>query len=127
MILPCLFIAATPHMGRGVYTSENIEAGTIVEIAPVIVMNRDDRLLIDQTRLHDYIFEWEGTDGNCCMALGYVPIYNHSGHSNCEYEMDYEHSLIRVKAVQPLRRGDELFINYHGDWNNSNPVWFETK
>jgi uncharacterized protein len=40
MILPFLFIAPTSLMGRGVFTSEDIEADTIVEIAPVIVMTK---------------------------------------------------------------------------------------
>jgi hypothetical protein len=53
MILPFLFIAPTPGMGRGVFTLEAIAAGTVIEIAPVIVMGQDDRLLLDKTRLHD--------------------------------------------------------------------------
>jgi hypothetical protein len=78
MILPCLYIAPAKEMGRGVFTSEKLKAGTVVEIAPVIVMNQNDRKLLDQTLLHDYIFEWGDKRNQCCMALGYVPIYNHS-------------------------------------------------
>ena len=59
MILPHLFIAPTVNMGRGVFTSENIAEGTVVEISPVIVMTKGRKYLIDQTLLHDYIFEWE--------------------------------------------------------------------
>ncbi len=62
MILPNLFIAPTSGMGRGVFTSEDIERGTVIEISPVIVMSREERKLLDQTLLHDYIFEW-GPDG----------------------------------------------------------------
>jgi len=127
MILPFLFIAPTTSMGRGVFTSEDIEAGTVVEMAPVIVMSSEDRKLLDQTLLHDYIFEWGDEEQQCCMALGYVPIYNHSYTSNCEYEMDYEAQLIRITAVQPVKAGEELFINYNGDWNDSKPLWFAAK
>ena len=114
-------------MGKGVFTSEPIEANTIVEIAPVIVMNPDDRKLLDQTLLHDYIFEWGENKDQCCMALGYVPIYNHSYQSNCEYEMDFEKQTITIKTVRAVMPGEELFINYNGDWNNKKPVWFEAK
>jgi uncharacterized protein len=127
MILPFLFIASTDGMGRGVFTSENIEKDTLIEIAPVIVMSKQDRTLIDQTLLHDYIFEWGGKNEQCCMALGYVPVYNHSYRSNCEYEMDFDNELIRVRSVRFIKAGEELFINYNGDWNNSKPLWFETK
>ena len=59
-------------MGRGVFTSKPIEKDTTIEISPVIVMNSDARKLIDQTLLHDYIFEWGQNRDECCMALGYV-------------------------------------------------------
>ncbi|MGB3008429.1 MAG: SET domain-containing protein-lysine N-methyltransferase, partial [Chitinophagaceae bacterium] len=71
MMLPSLFIAPSKKMGRGVFTSEEIEADTVVEISPVLIMSLDDRKLIDQTLLHDYIFEWGDKKDQCCMALGY--------------------------------------------------------
>ncbi|HVT87137.1 MAG TPA: hypothetical protein VHD35_18190 [Chitinophagaceae bacterium] len=58
MILPCLFVAPAKNKGRGVFTSEAIPANTIIEMAPVIVMSLKDRTFLDQTLLHDYIFEW---------------------------------------------------------------------
>lgn len=127
MILPFIFIAPTDVMGRGVFTSSAIDADTIIEISPVIVMSAEDRKLLDKTLLHDYIFEWGGSKKQCCMALGYIPIYNHSYKSNCEYEMDYDNELIRIKTVRYIKAGEELFINYNGDWNDTKPVWFEAK
>ncbi|HEX7844367.1 MAG TPA: SET domain-containing protein [Chitinophagaceae bacterium] len=127
MILPILYIAPTDGMGRGVFTTENIEKDTVIEIAPVIIMSRDDRKLLDQTLLHDYIFEWDRKKEQCCMALGYVPIYNHSYRSNCEYEMDFEYGQISIRTVRFIKSGEELFINYNGDWNDSKPLWFEAK
>ena len=127
MILPFLFIAPSSTMGRGVFTSEVIEARTIVEIAPVIVMSRDERGLLDKTLLHDYIFEWGGEKDQCCMALGYVPVYNHSYKSNCEYEMDFESELIQIKPVRLINAGEELFINYNGTWDDNKLLWFDAK
>ncbi|MES1159364.1 MAG: SET domain-containing protein [Bacteroidota bacterium] len=127
MILPILFIAPTDQKGRGVFTNMDIAKNTVVEISPVIVMNKEERKLLDQTLLHDYIFEWGDDPKGCCMALGYIPLYNHSYRSNCEYEMDYEQELITVKTVRFVKAGEELFINYNGDWNNDTPVWFDTK
>jgi SET domain-containing protein len=112
-------------MGRGVFTSENIDKGTIIEISPVIVLSGEERKLLDQTLLHDYIFEWGDDRKSCCMALGYIPLYNHSYRSNCEYEMDFDDRAISVKAVRFIKAGEEIFINYNGDWNNAAPVWFD--
>ena len=127
MVLPYLYIGATNDMGRGIFTSENIEAGIVIETAPVIVMSKDERKLLDQTILHDYIFEWGHNKEKCCMALGWIPIYNHSYHSNCEYEMDFENDQISIKTVRNIKAGEELFINYNGDWNDSKPIWFDAK
>ena len=127
MILPFLFIAPTETRGRGVYTSEDIEEGVMVEVSPVVVMSMDERKLLDQTLLHDYIFEWGDNKNQCCMAMGYVPVYNHSYTSNCEYGMDYEHQLISITAIRPIKAGEELLVNYNGDWNDATPLWFEVK
>ncbi|HYE54185.1 MAG TPA: SET domain-containing protein [Chitinophagaceae bacterium] len=127
MILPCLHIAPAKNMGRGVFTSKDLKKNTVIEIAPVIVMGSADRKLLDQTLLHDYIFEWGEKKNQCCMALGYVPLYNHSYKSNCEYEMDFDQDIITIKTVRNIKAGEELFINYNGDWNNGKKVWFDAK
>ena len=113
--------------GRGVFAKTSIKAGVVIEIAPVIVMNAKDRKLLDQTLLHDYIFEWGDSKKECCMALGYVSLYNHSYEANCVYEMDFKKQEISIKAVRNLREGEQLFINYNGESNSEAPVWFDVK
>lgn len=88
-------------------------------------MNKKDREFLDQTLLHDYIFEWGERRDQCCMALGYIPLYNHSYSANCEYEMNFKKQLITIKTVRAIEPGEELMINYNGDWNDEKPVWFE--
>jgi SET domain-containing protein len=125
MVQPYLVILPSENRGRGVFTMEAIGKGEIIEIAPVVVMNEADRPYLDKTLLHDYIFEWPGDDRKCCMALGYVPIYNHAYEANCEYEMDRENHLMTIKTVRAIAKGEELFLNYNGEWNDPKPVWFE--
>src|SRR5215831_5483737 len=107
MILPELYIAPTAEMGRGVFTSVDIAKDTVIEISPVIVLSGDERKLLDQTALHDYIFEWGEDRRSCCMALGYVPLYNHSYRSNCEYEMDFDQQVISIRTIRFIRAGEE--------------------
>jgi uncharacterized protein len=125
MILQCLEIKETDDKGRGVFTSEKIPNDTIIEIAAVIVMPQTDRLLLDKTLLHDYIFEWGEEKDKCAMALGMIPIYNHSYKSNCEYYMDFDAHLMMIKTVREIEKGEELFINYNRDWDNEKKLWFE--
>jgi uncharacterized protein len=113
--------------GRGVYTAEDLVKGTIVEVSPVVVMTGEERVHLDKTTMHDYIFEWGSRRDQCCVALGYVSVYNHSYSSNCEYEMDYAYNTITIKTVRSIGAGEELTINYNGTWNNKKKVWFDVK
>ena len=85
--------------------SEPIAAGTMIENSPVIVMSGEERILLDQTLLHDYIFLWGPDETECCVALGYLSIYNHDYQSNAEYVMDFSDRTIRITTVREYKKG----------------------
>lgn len=126
-IAPSLYIKNITGKGRGVFSSTPLKKNVIIEIAPVIVMDSKDRKYLDETLLHDYIFEWGDKKEQCCMALGYVPLYNHSFASNCEYEMNFRMQIISIRTVRAIDAEEELYINYNGDWDNKSPIWFQAK
>jgi hypothetical protein len=41
--------------------------------------------------------------------------------------MDFEEQTIFVKTVRDIRKGEELTINYNGDWNDGKKVWFDVE
>ena len=125
MLSPSLYIDSTEGKGRGVFTYDAIEPDTLIEVAPVIVMDKKDREHLDKTLLHDYIFEWGEEKDKCCMALGLIPIYNHSYKSNCQYFMDFDEEIIFIKTVTAVEPGAELTINYNHNWNDETKVWFD--
>lgn len=124
---PALYVAMVKGRERGVFTTEALPAALVIERAPVLVLSADARVLLDKTLLHDYIFEWGDAAKQCAVALGYVSLYNHLYVSNCEYEMNFKKALITVRTVRDIAAGEELFINYNGDWNNQKQVWFKLK
>ncbi len=124
MLKPCLYLKKTAK-GRGVYTSEKLVANIIIEESPVIVMSKEERIYLDKTLLHDYIFEWGQEKDKCCVALGLVPMYNHSYKSNCEYFMNFQEQTIHIKTISTIEKDEELTINYNGDWNDNKKVWFD--
>ncbi|HYO22134.1 MAG TPA: SET domain-containing protein [Flavisolibacter sp.] len=126
-LLDGVHVADTKKMGRGVFTSKPIKEGTLIELAPVVVMNAEDRLLLDKTLLHDYIFEWGKEKDQCAMALGLVSVYNHSYAANCQYGMYFKKASISIIAVRDIKAGEELYINYNGTPGDEKKVWFETK
>jgi len=125
MILPYLFIARTENKGWGVFTKQSIQADLLIESSPVIIMSAQEMELLNKTKLHDYIFHWENE--KCCMAMGYVPLYNHEKPSNCEYFQNFENGIIEIKSMRTIDAGEELTINYQGSMNAPNPDWFELK
>ncbi len=115
-----------PGKGRGIRAKTDLPEGTCVERSAVIAMNAEARKLLDRTLLHDYIFEWPALEsGACCVALGYLSLYNHATPSNCEYVMDYESATMSIHTMRAIARGEELSINYNGDFDNESPVWFD--
>lgn len=125
MILPILAIAPSPNRGRGVFATEAIQMNTTIEIAPVIVLTKEHRTIVEQTLLYDYIFEWGEDQKSAAVALGYISMYNHTIHPNCLYEMDYENETISIITIKDITAGDELFINYNAEVDQESPVWFE--
>lgn len=127
MLLPEIYIDQIPGKGRGVFAAAPLEAGMVVESAPVIVMSAEERVWLDKTLLHDYIFEWGEDRRQCAVALGWISLFNHSDASNCEYFMEYGEALMYVRTIRPVMQGEELTVNYNGEWNQPGEVWFEKK
>lgn len=125
MIKQYLYLKNSTAKGRGVFTKQKINGDVTIEESPVIVMTAQDKILLDKTLLHDYIFEWGANKDKCCMALGYISIYNHSYKSNCEYFMDYDEQTISIKTIRAINKGEELTINYNGNWNDGKRIWFD--
>jgi len=124
MILPYLFVAPTEKKGRGVYTAKNIPANTVIEISPVLVFTAKERGIVEGTKLYDYIFEWGKSNKQGALGLGYISLYNHSYEANCNYDMDYDNMLMTIRTVKPVKKGEELCLNYNGWPDDQAPVWF---
>lgn len=126
MLLPYLVIAPSKSRGRGVFTSRNIPADTVIEISPVIELSQKERKQIEGTKLYHYIFEWGKSKRKAGMALGYVSMYNHSFEPNCEYEMDYENGNMTIRTIKSVKKGEELYFSYNGNPADKSPLWFDT-
>lgn len=127
MILPSLTVAPSPNRGRGVFATEKIKANTVIEISPVLVFPDKEVADAEKTLLYNYFFEWGNNLKKRALGLGYISMYNHSYTANCEYEMDYDADIMKVKTVKDIAKGEELFINYNAVPDDATPVWFDAK
>lgn len=110
LYLPHLYVAPSLLGGRGVFTAAEIPAGTIIELAPVILLSSEDRNTIHDTHLHDYYFQWDGD--KAAIALGLGSLYNHHDEANANFELDYEFRQIRFAALRTIQSGEEITTDY---------------
>ncbi|MCB0641975.1 MAG: SET domain-containing protein-lysine N-methyltransferase [Phaeodactylibacter sp.] len=126
-MLPFLYVAKSELGGRGVFTREVITVGTLIEVAPVIVLPGKDTAKIHATRLHDYYFIWGENDDQCAIVLGYGSLYNHDFQPNTEYQPNFEEQTLEFYAIRNIPAGEEIKVNYNGDPRIQEKLWFEDK
>jgi len=98
--------------GRGVFATQRLEIGRIVEIAPTVVLSPEDTLQVLKTKLKTYVYV--DVDDRAVIALGYASLYNHSNTPNCAFVLD--DSTIVMVARKVIEVGEELTIDY--EWDN---------
>jgi SET domain-containing protein len=96
--------------GRGVFARRDYEPGEIVEVCPTVQVADADIT----GGLRDYVFS-AVKERDVVLALGYGMLYNHSADPNLEYDQD-DPGTITFLALRPIRRGDELTIDYGDEW-----------
>lgn len=122
-----IFIAPSHEKGKGVFANEFIEEGRTIEVAPMLVLPEADNALIEKSYLYNYYFIWGNDKKNKAIALGYGSIYNHSYQPNVAYKMNFEDETITFVAWRNIQPNEELFINYNGDEDSQDKLWFEAK
>lgn len=112
-----------PTKGRGIFATAFIPEGTVFERAPVLVMPAKE-MNVDQenTVLSHYMFAWGKT--TVAIALGFGSLYNHSYSPNARYE-DVSGQMKNYIAIRDIQAGEEVTINYNGDANSTEAVWFD--
>lgn len=120
-----LEIRESPGKGRGVFATQFIPEGAVIENAPVIAFNAEQWAFIEQSLLYHYVFEW-GTNGTGgALALGYGSLYNHDYQPNAYYVRQETEGYLRFIAYRDIQPGEEITVNYNGAPTCQDPVWFQ--
>ena len=72
--------------------------------------------------LADYAFEY-GIN-HTAILLGYGMLFNHSYEPNATYEINFKNHTFDFFAYKDIKAGEEIFINYNGDEDDMEPLWF---
>lgn len=95
--------------GRGVFATEPLSIGDVIETCPVLRVPKDQMDLIDSTLLFEYYYIWNGDVG---VALGFGSLYNNSATPNAEYIKVTANDTLVIRALTPIATGDEITISY---------------
>ncbi len=113
-------ISTIPNAGLGMFANEDIRQGSLIESCPM--------LFVEPAHLHVENPLWKYVFNSRChypnkttVVFGYCSIYNHSEHPNVHYIQDCDR-IMRLIAIQEIRRGEEMFINYGDHYWNDTPL-----
>ncbi|MGG1632603.1 SET domain-containing protein [Rossellomorea sp. NRS-1567] len=109
-------------LNRGVFAKRDIAKGELVHEAPVIPYPNEEHEHIEKTFLADYVFEY-GIN-HTALLLGYGMLFNHSYTPNTTYEINFDSHTFDFYAYKDIQAGEELLINYNGEVDNDEPLWF---
>ncbi|KGX87578.1 SET domain-containing protein [Pontibacillus litoralis] len=110
------------ELDKGVFATRNIAKGELIHDAPVIAYPNEEHEHIEKTRLADYAFEYG--EHHTAFLLGYGMMFNHSYKPNATYEINFANHSFDFYAYRDIQAGEEIFINYNGEVDNEDPLWF---
>ncbi|MFD2611131.1 SET domain-containing protein [Paenibacillus gansuensis] len=110
------------EFNRGVFATRDIAKGELLHVAPVITYPNEEHVLIEHSSLSDYVFEFGINHG--AVVLGYGSLFNHSYTPNCTYDLNFDNLTVDFYAYTDIKAGDEILINYNGEVDNNDPLWF---
>lgn len=87
--------------GLGIYAVQDIEAGEVVEEAPVL--SQSSPFLVDYTFAHE---------GKHILPLGNIALYNHSDTPSCIHSLDARGEIMTLTAARKIRAGEQCSIAY---------------
>ncbi|MCR8631610.1 MULTISPECIES: SET domain-containing protein [Paenibacillus] len=110
------------EFNRGVFATRDIAPGELIHEAPVIPYPNEEHVFIEKTILDDYVFEYGAN--HTAVLLGYGSLFNHSYKPNATYDINFNNHTFDFFAYTAINAGDEILINYNGEVDCDDPLWF---
>ncbi|MDV6378165.1 SET domain-containing protein [Sporosarcina sp. GW1-11] len=110
------------EFNRGVFAKCDIKKGTLLHEAPVISYPNEEHEHIEKTILADYAFEYGAN--HTAMLLGYGMLFNHSYEPNATYDINFDKHTFDFYAHKDIKAGEEILINYNGEVDDDEQLWF---
>jgi len=119
-------VKKTKKKGRGVFALKSFKKGDIIEKAPAIKLKPAERKHCAKTFLNYYMYPWKNLN-DAAIVLGYGSIYNHSYKPNAKWIPNYKTEEMVYKAIKPIKKGEEVLVDYNGPYEKDEIDWFNVE
>jgi hypothetical protein len=103
---------------RGVFATDDIETGELIERCPAVVMGWRTNYQKDPV-VWEYMYtsscpceECKRHGSHFVMVMGYGQIYNHQDDNNASIKVDMISNMAEIVANRKIRKGEEIFVSY---------------
>jgi len=107
-------VRMTPDKGWGVFATEFIGEGEVIEETPLVTLPID----VDNPNevFVDYRFNWPRVENpdELVLPMGYGSMYNHSEDYNAVWEDHPEYKAFQYVSIRDIQPDEEITI-YYGD------------
>jgi uncharacterized protein len=122
-----LYIKNVTGKGRGVFCKKIIAKNEVFETAPLIILPAADYNIATASALTDYFFNFNKEERTLALVLGFGSLYNHAVYSNAAYILNQETKTMEYYALETIKPGTEICINYGGESGKEYKEWFESR
>ncbi len=100
--------------GRGVYTSEFIQAGSLISVEPMKLFKGDELEQIESTDLERYFFRVSYDPPMRALVFGFGMLLNHSPQPTLSRELLLDQQIAIFRARRNIHPDEELTCFYKG-------------
>lgn len=109
----------SPIHFRGIFATDDIKSGEIIERCPMVPLAFRSRYHSDP-QIWDYLYSQPMCPCSECknhgfvfhMVLGYGMLYNHQDIPNTKWSFNFQQLFADVVAVKDISKGEEIFVSY---------------
>ena len=127
-ISSCLYmdrcVVDDQDIGWGVFTSEFIKKSTMIEVAPVVVLDCEQETINDYV-ICNYILSWKRPEESLkkiALPFGWTMHYNHSDNNSCAFAMNTEQEMVGIMSLRDISPNEQITVNYGVDWFTSRNI-----
>ncbi len=128
---PKLYLNTVVEKGRGVFCYDDIKAGEVLEVTPVLIFDEENTKRLATTILENYCFSAQALPDSylarfgiqsaqdaVCLIMGMTSYCNHLSVPNAKTEFIIEglSALCVLTAVKDIPKETEICVNYGIAW-----------